>query len=209
MRYTSCVQEAVKKKIEQKKILIYLSILLSLTISAHRHEHALIHQMYSKQKIRQTNSSSTRYTRMLPQLTFIRPNPIMPLGVHSRKVVGQFQVFPRRLVVNSWLEQKKSSFKRGLSHYEGGWILWNHFLDELERGSLGREREELFSMLLTWIKQDNREKGISTLNVRAINQSLSHLCYNFMKGYLQARPLDTIRYPSLYLWCGKTHYKTA
>jgi hypothetical protein len=132
-----------EKKIEQKKILIYLSILLSLTISAHRHEHALIHQMYSKQKIRQTNSSSTRYTRMLPQLTFIRPNHITPLGVHSRKVVGQFQVFPRRLVVNSWLEQKKSSFKRGLSHYEGGWILWNHFLDELERGSLG-ERERSF-----------------------------------------------------------------
>ena len=160
--------------------------------------------MYSKQKIRQTNSSSTRYTRMLPQLHIIRNNPIMPRGVHSRKVVGQFQVFPRRLVVNSWLEQDKSIKREGAVTLWG----WVDFVESFpwrvwER-EFGGEREVLFfPMLSTWIKQDNREKGISTLNVRAINQSLSHLCYSFMKGYLQARPLDTIRYPSLHLWCAQ------
>lgn len=140
-RCTSCVQEAVKKNRAEKNPWKHIFIIHTyITHNLAPTWTCFNTQMYSKQKIRQTNSSSTRYTRMLPQLTFIRPNPITPLGVHSRKVVGQFLVFPRRLVVNLWLEQSKSSFNRGLDDRGVGWILWNHFLDEFERGSLGRER---------------------------------------------------------------------
>lgn len=60
--------------------------------------------MSSKQKTKPTNSSSTRYMKMQQRLLITRNNLIMLHGVHSRRVVGPFQVLARRHRVNSWLK---------------------------------------------------------------------------------------------------------